>query len=230
METFKTVLSFLVPLLSSGGVLYLLIKKQIEKSDEKTKQEIKSHIANLKEDSGQFVAQIIKGSRKEALINRWLDAVRGKYGAQHAWLGLFHNGVIMSNNDHLIKMTAPYEWPMDLHNSKGELLSVRRQIVELPLSTMGDYKNKLISDMWHHTIDDTVSNPVMAHEFKRWELVENINVMLYHNGSPIAVLGLNWTDNGGVSLVDKMGFVTSVEVVRAIRTEQDGLVDLLINE
>lgn len=226
----EAIVAIIGSLLSSGGIIFYVIKSYIDKNQSKNVTEIKNHIDSIKETTSHFVGQIINSNRKEALINKWLGAIALKYEAQHAWVGLFHNGTIMSNNDHLLKITVPYEWPQDITNKKGELLSVRQTIVEVPLSTMGDYKQKLTNDEWHHVVKNTVDNPVMSYEFDRWGLVENVNVMLYYDGSPVAVMGLNWIDNKGKTIMERTGTHSSVEAVRALRSIQDGLVYILMNE
>jgi len=236
-EIVKTIAVSLVGATSAIVPAYFVFRAKLiemNKYNEARKEEIKLHVdealVSLRNDPKAYIAQFVASSRKEVLVNKWLAALLKQYKAHHAWIGFFHNGVLMSNNDHLIKVTAHYEWPPDFKNQFNELLSVRTALIETPISSMGDYSNLLLKDAWHHLKSETVNNPIMANEFERWELVENLNVMLYHDGEPVAVLGLNWRDNEGITFDRRKGCKNIQEAMQKLRSGQDGLVSILLEQ
>jgi len=236
MDALIEILKLIVPAVVTISMLLIKLKHSEDKAEKRVNEvkdsitkEFKTAAEKLKLNSKEYIANFVYASRKEALVNKYLEAINIAYGCQHSWIGFFHNGVLMSNNDHLVKMTAAYEWPRNFKNKNGEHLSVCNIIVETPITTMGDYKDRLSSDLWYNRGESDLNDSLFIAEFKRWGLYENLNILLYNEGTPIAVLGMNWTVPNEKDLAHRLETRTSQDAIRKIRSSMDGLVHILLN-
>ncbi len=149
MTLIEGIVTLITGLLGSGGILFYLVKNYVDKRAVKTVDTIKEHVSK-EVNSTAFAYDIVSMDNKKQQIERFLDALCMRFNAQSAWIGLFHNGELGSNGDHLIKVTAVYEWPEHgLKNSTQNHLSVKDIVKHVNVLQMGNWIGKLLKDEWY---------------------------------------------------------------------------------
>ena len=228
MSLIEAATTIATTLLGSGGILFVIVKHYIDKKNTETRKDIKQHIS-AEMNSTAFAYDIVRMDIKKTQVERYLEAICLRFNAQSAWVGLFHNGELGSNNDHLIKVTAAYEWPEHgINNEHGEHMSVKGIIKSAYVLQLGGWIGKLLKDDWYCSRDIPIDDALMQAQFNKWGLYENVNALLYFNGKPIGVIGLNWVVKNEKDFIQQMGAANHQEAIRKFRSAQDGLVQTLL--
>ena len=215
-------------LFGGNGLLIYLGKKVIDKKLGQQSEDLKMHVTDkLKETA--FGYDIISADDKRRQIMNFLISLNSDLGAGYSWIGLFHNGEIGSDGDHMVKLTAVYESPDDGAYVNGSRFSVKSLINKTYILHMGDFIERLRNDSWYVNDAADLSNPVFKQAFIEWGVKENVCFLLKQpDGTIVGAVGINWFREGP-SLVERLGARNETDAIHKLQETSKSVINILLH-